>query len=56
VEGILAYLKGKGLQLVGLSAHDSCDWTLAAFREAFGPAYREVRVGERITIAQPETS
>jgi len=48
---ILAYLKGKGLQLIGLSAHDSCDWTLAAFREAFGPAYREVKVGERIVVA-----
>jgi len=51
VEEVLAYLKGKGLQLVGLSAHDSCDWTLAAFRETFGPAYREVRVGQRITVA-----
>ena len=50
VEEVLAYLNGKGLRLVGLSAHDSCDWTLAAFREAFGPAYREVRVGERITV------
>jgi len=51
VEKVLAYLKGKRLQLVGLSAHDSCDWTLAAFREAFGPAYREVKVGQRITVA-----
>ena len=51
VEETIAYLKGKGLQLVGISAHDSCDWTLDAFREAFGPAYREVKVGERITVA-----
>jgi len=50
VQEILAYLKGKGLQLVSLSAHDSCDWSIEAFRRAFGGAYRDLRVGEVIEV------
>jgi hypothetical protein len=43
-------LKQRNLQLVALSAHDSCDWTLGAFKESFGPAYREVLVGQEIVV------
>ncbi len=46
----VAALDGLGLQLVALSAHDSCDWTLEVFREAFGDRFRAVKVGEEIVI------
>ena len=46
----IALLKSKHPALVALSAHDSCDASLAAFRDAFGKAYRDIRVGEPIVI------
>lgn len=46
----IAYLQQRDPQLVALSAHDSCDWSLAAFRKAFGEAYRDLRVGEAIEV------
>jgi hypothetical protein len=36
---------------VTLSPHDSCDWTLRAFRRAFGEAYQELIVGQEIVVA-----
>jgi len=50
VEDGIAYLQRRHPQLVALSAHDSCDWSLEAFRQAFGEAYQELRVGEAIRI------
>jgi 7,8-dihydropterin-6-yl-methyl-4-(beta-D-ribofuranosyl)aminobenzene 5'-phosphate synthase len=44
------FLKARNPKVVALSAHDSSDASLAAFRDAFGEAYRELRVGERIII------
>ena len=44
-------LKALDPQVVALSAHDSCDWTLDLFRAGFGDRYREVRTGEEIAIA-----
>ncbi len=38
------------LGLVALSAHDSCDWALAAFKDALGERYQTVRVGEEIVV------
>jgi hypothetical protein len=35
---------------VAISAHDSCDWTLAAFKDAFGDRCREVVVGREIVV------
>ena len=46
----LAFLKRRNPQLVWLSPHDSCDWSIEAFRSAFGEAYRELRVGEVISM------
>ncbi len=43
-------LKTKNPQLVALSAHDSCDWTLSAFQEAFPSAYQDLRVGKKIVV------
>lgn len=51
VETAIAYLKLRSPQLVALSAHDSCDWSIDAFRGAFGKAYQEVKVGEEINVA-----
>ena len=44
------YLKERSPKVVGLSAHDSCDFSLAAFRDAFGDSYKEVKVGRKIII------
>lgn len=46
----IEYLKSKNPSLVAISAHDSCDWTLQAFRDAFGEAYQELRVGQQIVV------
>jgi 7,8-dihydropterin-6-yl-methyl-4-(beta-D-ribofuranosyl)aminobenzene 5'-phosphate synthase len=50
VEAAIAYLQRRQPQLVALSAHDSCDWSLEAFRWAFGEAYQEVLVGQDIVV------
>jgi metal-dependent hydrolase (beta-lactamase superfamily II) len=43
-------LRSLDLGLVGLSGHDSDDEVIQQFREAFGPAHRDVRVGEPIVV------
>jgi 7,8-dihydropterin-6-yl-methyl-4-(beta-D-ribofuranosyl)aminobenzene 5'-phosphate synthase len=48
--GFIDLLKKRKLGVVGLSAHDSSNSSLEAFHEAFPAAYREVMVGEPITI------
>ncbi len=50
VENNIIALQQRNLKLVALSAHDSCDWSVEAFRKAFGPAFREVRVGDPIIV------
>lgn len=39
-----------GVKEVGISPHDSCDWTLSQFRKTFGSHYHEVQVGRPIVI------
>jgi 7,8-dihydropterin-6-yl-methyl-4-(beta-D-ribofuranosyl)aminobenzene 5'-phosphate synthase len=51
VHAAIRYLKDKGLQQVFLSPHDSCDWTVSAFREAWGSDFDIVSVGQRIEFA-----
>ena len=46
----LAMLEARNLGLIGVGGHDSSDEVIAMFRERFGAAYRDVRVGERITL------
>ena len=46
-------LRRLDLGLIGLSGHDSSDEVIQQFRAAFGSAYRDVRVGERIVLAGP---
>lgn len=52
VERTLASLKEKDIHFVALSAHDTCDWSLHAFEEAFGDAYHPLRVGEQLRIEE----
>ncbi|MEA2014603.1 MAG: MBL fold metallo-hydrolase [Thermodesulfobacteriota bacterium] len=37
-------------RIVSLSAHDSSDWSIDKFKEAFGDRYRDLKVGEEIVI------
>lgn len=46
----ISNLKSYKPSLVSLSAHDSCDWSIETFKEEFGPNYRELVVGQKITI------
>jgi len=50
VKSAIAELKKRSPRLLALSPHDSCDWSRAAFRQAFPAAYREVRVGEALEM------
>jgi 7,8-dihydropterin-6-yl-methyl-4-(beta-D-ribofuranosyl)aminobenzene 5'-phosphate synthase len=50
VETAIAYLQRRHPQLVALSPHDSCDWSIDAFRQAFGGTYRDVQVGKEIVV------
>jgi len=51
VEADLALLKSRDLGVLGVGGHDSSDAVIALFAKAFGDAYRHVRVGEPIVIA-----
>ena len=44
----IRYLQSKGLKRMALSPHDSCDWALDAFHEAWGSAFDVVTVGQQI--------
>jgi 7,8-dihydropterin-6-yl-methyl-4-(beta-D-ribofuranosyl)aminobenzene 5'-phosphate synthase len=48
VDQAIGELKAAQPSLVGISAHDSCDWTVDRFREAFGDRYRDIVVGRPI--------
>jgi 7,8-dihydropterin-6-yl-methyl-4-(beta-D-ribofuranosyl)aminobenzene 5'-phosphate synthase len=50
VRSTVGFLAAKDPRLVGISAHDSCDWTIGAFKDAFGDRYREVVVGREIVV------
>ena len=50
VHRAIAFLYRRDPQIIALSPHDSCDWTLAAFRTAFGARYRDLLVGKEITF------
>ncbi|PKM81978.1 MAG: MBL fold metallo-hydrolase [Firmicutes bacterium HGW-Firmicutes-14] len=50
VEEAVAELEKTDLSVVGISAHDSCDWTLNRFREVFRDRYVDVVVGQEISI------
>jgi len=47
----LLRLRRDKLGAIGLSGHDSSDEVIEWFRQSFGPAYQNVRVGEEIVIS-----
>lgn len=51
VHEAIHYLQDKGLNQVVLSPHDSCDWSVNAFREAWGSGFEVVTVGQRIEFS-----
>jgi 7,8-dihydropterin-6-yl-methyl-4-(beta-D-ribofuranosyl)aminobenzene 5'-phosphate synthase len=51
VHEVIHYLQEKGLKRTALSPHDSCEWTLNAFREAWGSGFEVVTVGQRIRFS-----
>ena len=50
VENAITAIKKAAPKIVALSPHDSSDWSLDRFRQAFGPAYQDIRVGKEIVI------
>jgi 7,8-dihydropterin-6-yl-methyl-4-(beta-D-ribofuranosyl)aminobenzene 5'-phosphate synthase len=55
VKESIAFLMSKKLQFVSISAHDSCDWTLSEFRNAFKGSYKELRVGLPLVLTSELT-
>ncbi|MBW2544731.1 MAG: hypothetical protein JRD43_04565 [Deltaproteobacteria bacterium] len=39
-------IKREDTRIVSLFAHDSSDWSVVRFKEAFGDRYRDPKVGE----------
>ena len=50
VESAITNIKKVNPQIVSLSSHDSSDWTIEKFKEAFGDKYEELVVGKAIVI------
>jgi len=46
----IADLYRRDPKVVSLSAHDSCDWSISAFKDAFGDRYVDLIVGQEIVI------
>lgn len=58
VKQAIAFLKERGIKFLAVSAHDSCDWSLQRFAEAFPHCYEPLKVGKEIRLDGPlgETS
>ena len=50
IEDLVKMLKKTGVKIVGISAHDSCDESIAIFREAYQDNYRDIIVGRKISL------
>jgi 7,8-dihydropterin-6-yl-methyl-4-(beta-D-ribofuranosyl)aminobenzene 5'-phosphate synthase len=50
VSSSIEFLQRRHLKVVAVSPHDSCDWTIEAFRQAFSEAYQDVLVGKEIVV------
>ncbi len=46
----IEFLQRRDPRIVAVSPHDSCDWTIEAFRQAFSGAYQDVLVGKEIIV------
>ncbi|MFO8192822.1 MAG: MBL fold metallo-hydrolase [Bacillota bacterium] len=50
VDQAIITIKNKGIKVISLSAHDSSDWSLERFQNAFQDSYLPLKVGEKIII------
>lgn len=50
ISRMIAFMKEKGVKTEGISGHDSCDLSIAIFREAFKDSYIEIAVGDKIIL------
>lgn len=50
VRATVARLVEKQPELVAISPHDSCDWSVGEFRSAFADRYRDIVVGQEIVV------
>jgi hypothetical protein len=50
VDDELALLERRKIGLLAIGGHDSSDEVIARARRRFGPAYRELRVGDAIVV------
>lgn len=51
VQADLEALRARNLGMIGVGGHDSSDEVITMFADAFGDAYRHIRVGEPLVIA-----
>jgi hypothetical protein len=52
IEKNIEHLKKRNLKMVGLSAHDSCDESIKAFRSVFPDSFQDIKVGEKIVVGK----
>ena len=50
VSNNIVSLKQRGVKIVGISGHDSCDLSIAMFRDAFRDSYIDILVGRKIML------
>jgi 7,8-dihydropterin-6-yl-methyl-4-(beta-D-ribofuranosyl)aminobenzene 5'-phosphate synthase len=50
ISNSIALLKQKGVKIVGISGHDSCDSSISMFKEAFRDSYIDIVVGDKILL------
>ena len=50
VRSSIEFLQRRRPGVVALSSHDSCDWTIETFRQAFCEAYQDLLVGKEIAV------
>ena len=50
IANYITLLKQKGVKVVGISGHDSCDLSISMFRDAFKESYIEIAVGDKIIL------
>jgi len=50
VKSAIAAIKKVSPKIVALSPHDSSDWCIDQFKQAFGDTYVDVKVGQKITL------
>ncbi len=51
VKSAIAAIKAANPEFIALSPHDSSDWSIAQFREAFHERYHDLKVGQELKLA-----